>query len=82
MNQTINADAMELSMDAMEIVTGGVDPVQTAAAAGAGALVGGTSGTVLGVCLGLASGPVGWIALGGAFLGGAAYATYYAVTSK
>ena len=75
-------DMNELNLNEMELVNGGADPIQTAAAAGAGGIVGGASGGVLGVCLGLASGPVGWMALGGALLGGAAYATYYAVTSK
>ena len=78
----MDTNMMELNLNEMELVNGGADPIQTAAAAGAGGIVGGASGGVLGICLGLASGPIGWMALGGALLGGAAYATYYAVTSK
>ena len=78
----MNTNTMELNLNEMELVNGGADPIQTAAAAGAGGIVGGASGGVLGICLGLATGPIGWMALGGALLGGAAYATYYAVTSK
>ena len=78
----MNTNTMELKLNEMELVNGGADPIQTAAAAGAGGIVGGASGGVLGICLGLATGPIGWMALGGALLGGAAYATYYAVTSK
>ena len=78
----MDTDTMELNLNEMELVNGGADPIQTAAAAGAGGIVGGASGGVLGICLGLASGPIGWMALGGALLGGAAYATYYTVTSK
>lgn len=78
----MNTNTTELSLDELEMVNGGVDPIQTAAAAGAGGMVGGASGGVLGICLGLATGPIGWMALGGALIGGAAYATYYAVTSK
>ena len=78
----MNANTMELNLNEMELVNGGADPIQTAAAAGAGGIVGGASGGVLGICLGLATGPIGWMALGGALLGGAAYATYYTVTSK
>ena len=78
----MNNNMMELNMNEMELVNGGADPIQTAAAAGAGGIVGGASGGVLGICLGLATGPIGWMALGGALLGGAAYATYYTLTSK
>ena len=78
----MDTNMMELNLNEMELVNGGADPIQTAAAAGAGGIVGGASGGVLGLCLGLASGPIGWMALGGALLGGAAYATYYTVTSK
>ena len=78
----MNTKAMELSLNQLEMVNGGADPVQTAAAAGAGGIVGGASGGVLGICLGLATGPIGWMALGGAIIGGAAYATYYTLTSK
>ena len=78
----MDTNTMELNLNEMELVNGGADPIQTAAAAGAGGIVGGASGGVLGICLGLASGPIGWMALGGALLGGAAYATYYTVTSK
>ena len=78
----MNTNTMELNLNEMELVNGGADPIQTAAAAGAGGIVGRASGGVLGICLGLATGPIGWMALGGALLGGAAYATYYAVTSK
>ena len=78
----MDTNMMELNLNEMELVNGGADPIQTAAAAGAGGIVGGASGGVLGICLGLATGPIGWMALGGALLGGAAYATYYAVTSK
>ena len=78
----MDTNTMELNLDEMELVNGGADPIQTAAAAGAGGIVGGASGGVLGICLGLAAGPIGWMALGGALLGGAAYATYYTVTSK
>ena len=78
----MDTNTMELNLNEMELVNGGADPIQTAAAAGAGGIVGGASGGVLGICLGLATGPIGWMALGGALLGGAAYATYYAVTSK
>ena len=78
----MNKNTAELSLNQMEMVNGGADPIQTAAAAGAGGIVGGASGGVLGICLGLATGPIGWMALGGALLGGAAYATYYTVTSK
>ena len=78
----MDTNTMELNLNDMELVNGGADPIQTAAAAGAGGIVGGASGGVLGICLGLATGPIGWMALGGALLGGAAYATYYTVTSK
>ena len=78
----MDTNMMELNLNEMELVNGGADPIQTAAAAGAGGIVGGASGGVLGICLGLATGPIGWMALGGALLGGAAYATYYTVTSK
>ena len=78
----MNTNTMELNLNEMGLVNGGADPIQTAAAAGAGGIVGGASGGVLGICLGLATGPIGWMALGGALLGGAAYATYYTVTSK
>ena len=78
----MDTNTMELNLNEMELVNGGADPIQTAAAAGAGGIVGGASGGVLGICLGLASGPIGWMALGGALLGGAAYATYYTLTSK
>ena len=78
----MKTNTMELNLNEMELVNGGADPIQTAAAAGAGGIVGGASGGVLGICLGLATGPIGWMALGGALLGGAAYATYYTVTSK
>jgi hypothetical protein len=78
----MDTNTMELNLNEMELVNGGADPIQTAAAAGAGGIVGGASGGVLGICLGLATGPIGWMALGGALLGGAAYATYYTVTSK
>ena len=78
----MNTNEAKLNLDELEMVNGGADPIQTAAAAGAGGIVGGASGGVLGICLGLATGPIGWMALGGALLGGAAYATYYAVTSK
>ena len=78
----MNTNTMELNLNEMELVNGGADPIQTAAAAGAGGIVGGASGGVLGICLGLATGPIGWMTLGGALLGGAAYATYYTVTSK
>ena len=78
----MDTNTMELNLNEMELVNGGADPIQTAAAAGAGGIVGGASSGVLGICLGLATGPIGWMALGGALLGGAAYATYYAVTSK
>ena len=78
----MNTKTMELNLNEMELVNGGADPIQTAAAAGAGGIVGGASGGVLGICLGLATGPIVWMALGGALLGGAAYATYYTVTSK
>ena len=78
----MNTNTMELNLNEMELVNGGADPIQTAAAAGAGGIVGGASGGVLGICLGLATGPIGWMALDGALLGGAAYATYYTVTSK
>ena len=78
----MNTNTMELNLNEMELVNGGADPIQTAAAAGAGGIVGGASSGVLGICLGLATGPIGWMALGGALLGGAAYATYYTVTSK
>ena len=78
----MNTNTMALNLNEMELVNGGADPIQTAAAAGAGGIVGGASGGVLGICLGLATGPIGWMALGGALLGGAAYATYYTVTSK
>ena len=78
----MDTNMMELNLNEMELVNGGADPIQTAAAAGAGGIVGGASGGVLGICLGLASGPIGWMALGGALLGGAAYATYYTLTSK
>ena len=78
----MDTNTMELNLNEMELVNGGADPSQTAAAAGAGGIVGGASGGVLGICLGLATGPIGWMALGGALLGGAAYATYYTVTSK
>ena len=78
----MDTNTMELNLNEMELVNGGADPIQTAAAAGAGGIVGGASSGVLGICLGLATGPIGWMALGGALLGGAAYATYYTVTSK
>ncbi len=78
----MDTNTMELNLNEMELVNGGADPIQTVAAAGAGGIVGGASGGVLGICLGLATGPIGWMALGGALLGGAAYATYYTVTSK
>ena len=78
----MDTNTMELNLNEMELVNGGADPIQTAATAGAGGIVGGASGGVLGICLGLATGPIGWMALGGALLGGAAYATYYTVTSK
>ena len=78
----MDTNTMELNLNEMELVNGGADPLQTAAAAGAGGIVGGASGGVLGICLGLATGPIGWMALGGALIGGAAYATYYTVTSK
>ena len=78
----MNTNTMELNLNEMELVNGGADPIQTAAAAGAGGIVGGASGGVLGICLGLATGPIGWMALGVSLLGGAAYATYYTVTSK
>jgi len=78
----MDTNTMELNLNEMELVNGGADPIQTAAVAGAGGIVGGASGGVLGICLGLATGPIGWMALGGALLGGAAYATYYTVTSK
>ena len=78
----MDTNMMELNLNEMAMVNGGADPIQTAAAAGAGGIVGGASGGVLGICLGLASGPIGWMALGGALLGGAAYATYYTLTSK
>ena len=78
----MDTNTMELNPNEMELVNGGADPIQTAAAAGAGGIVGGASGGVLGICLGLATGPIGWMALGGAIIGGAAYATYYTLTSK
>ena len=78
----MNTNMTELNLNELETANGGADPLQTAAAAGAGGMVGGASGGVLGICLGLAAGPIGWMALGGAIIGGAAYATYYAVTSK
>ena len=83
MNTNMKENSMnELNISEMEQANGGADPIQTAAAAGAGGIVGGASGGVLGICLGLATGPIGWMALGGALIGGAAYATYYTLTSK
>ena len=77
----MNTKAMELSINEMEMVNGGADPVATSAACGIGGLIGGAGAGGLGIFLGLASGPVGWLVLGGAAVGAAAFGTYYGLTA-
>ena len=72
---------IEMSLNELEQVNGGNKAIDTACIAGTGAIVGGPSVGVIGICIGLASGPVGWLALAGAAVCGAAAGTAYALLS-
>ena len=78
----MNTNMNELNLNEMELVNGGSDPADTAAAAATGSLFCGVSAGAIGAGLGLAAGPVGWLILGGVAVGGAAFATIQKLTSK
>jgi len=60
----MNTNTMELNLDEMEMVNGGWNWKNFFETAG----VGGTIGALCGTVVGIATGPVGWCALGGALI--------------
>ena len=72
----MNTNTMELNLNEMATVNGGMSLSDAALCLAGGGCFGGLMAGCTGAVLGLATGPIGWAILGGAAVGSAAFTAY------